>query len=111
MSKIIKFATLLKLNFFSRTTYYHHAGNFVYLEINHAWVKKQALQCEEIENSGRRLSLALDRQCDSPGHNASYCTVSSMDTQTNKILHFKVVDVTVSKNVLFVFSLCSCFKK
>ena len=73
--------------------------------------KRTGLQCEEIENSERRLSLALDGQCDAPGHNASYCTVSFMDTQTNKVLHFKVVDVTVSKNVLFVFSLCSCFKK
>ena len=61
-------------------------------------------------NRKQWLSLALDGQCDSPGHNASYCTVSSMDTQTNKILHFKVVDVTVSNDVL-VFSLCSCFKK
>ena len=103
MSKIIKFATLLKLKFISKTTYYHHVGNFVYPKINHAWVKEQALQSEEIENSGRRLSLALDGHCDSPGHYASYCTVSSMDTQTNKILNFKVVDVTVSKNILFFF--------
>ena len=103
MSKIIKFTTLLKLKFISRTTYYHHVGNFVYPEINHAWVKEQALQCEEIENSGRRLSLALDGQRDSPGHNASDCTVTSMDTQTNKILHSKVVDVTVSNDVLIVF--------
>ena len=74
-------------------------------------VKKQALQCKETENTGRRVSLALDGQCDSAGHDASRCTVSSMDTQTNKILYFRVVDIIVSDDVLIAVSLCNHSKK
>ena len=80
--------------------------------------KRQALQWEEIEDSGRRISPDLGRQndlwlwpdlicdltCDWPGYNASRCTAAPMDTQTNKILHFRVVDVVVSDGVLIFFS-------
>ena len=52
------------------------------------------LQWKETEISGTRVSVALDGQSESPGHNTSYYTVSSMDIQTNKILHFRVIDVT-----------------
>ena len=43
------------------------------------------------------LELALDGQCDSPGHNATYSTVSAIDTATNKLINFRVVHVKVCK--------------
>ena len=39
------------------------------------------------------LQLSIDGQCDSPGHNATYCTVSAMDVSTSKILDYKIIDV------------------
>ena len=41
------------------------------------------------------LELALDGQCDSPGHNAKYNTVSPIDTTTNKLINFRVVHVKI----------------
>ena len=41
------------------------------------------------------LELALDGQCDSPGHNATYNTVSAIGTTTNKLINFRVVHVKV----------------
>ena len=38
--------------------------------IDDGWRKNQLKQIEEIKSSGRMLELALDGQCDSPGHNA-----------------------------------------
>ena len=52
-----------------------------------------------------RVSVAIDGQCGSTGNNAWRCTVSSTDFQTNSVLHFRVIDVFVSNDVLIVFSL------
>ena len=75
--------------------YYEHRGNFVFPEIDHAWRKNQKEQIEEIKSSERELELSVDGQCDSPGHNATYSTVTAMDTKTNKVLNFKIVHVKV----------------
>ena len=96
-NKISKFAKLLNLKFISKSMYYEHRGDFVFPEIDHAWRKEQQAQIAEIKESDREIELAVDGQCDSPGHNATYSTVSAMDVVTNKILNFKVVHVKVSE--------------
>ena len=75
--------------------YHRHRSNFVFPEIDLAWNKNQQEQIDEIKHSQRQLELAVDGQCDSPGHNATYSTVSAMDTTTNKILNFKIIHVKV----------------
>lgn len=97
-----KFANLLNLKFFGSSTYYNHRRDYIYPEVDHAWIKNQVEQVDEIVESGRSLNLAADGQCDSPGHNAAYNTVTMMDTHTNKVLAFKVVHVEVS-DVIFIF--------
>ena len=57
--------------------------------------KNQREQINEIRESGRSLYLAADGQCDSPGHNATYNTMTMLDTKTNKILDFSIVHVKV----------------
>ena len=42
--------------------------------------------------------MAVDGLCDSPGHNATYCTVTAMDCCTNKVLDFNIVHVGEVKN-------------
>ena len=42
--------------------------------------------------------LAGDGRCDSPGHSATYCNYSLMDTATGLILTSNVVRVSESKN-------------
>ena len=93
--KVDKFAKLLNLKFISKTMFYEYRGDFVFPEINHAWGKEQKRQIEEITASGRNLQLAVDGQCDTPGHNATYSTVSAMDSETNKLLNFRIVHVKV----------------
>ena len=41
------------------------------------------------------LESAVDGQCDSPGHSATYNTVSATDAETNKVINFRVVHVKV----------------
>ena len=95
-TKMKKFASILNLRFIEKTKYYDHCGDYIYPEIDSAWRKKQQEQIQEILESKRSLVLAADGQCDSPGHNATYNTVSMLDTETNKILDFKIVHVRVS---------------
>ena len=59
-------------------------------EIDAAW-RNQLEQIEEINSSGHILELALD----SPGDNATYNTVSAIDTATNKLINFRVVHAKV----------------
>lgn len=73
-----------------------HPGEYVFPEIHRFWSEhQQALLCSASE---QHLQLAIDGQCDSPGHSATYCTVSAVDTITEKILDFNVVDVKEVKN-------------
>ena len=44
------------------------------------------------------LVLARDGKCDSPGHSATHCNYSLMDTATGLILTSNVVSVSESKN-------------
>lgn len=46
----------------------------------------------------RPISIGVDGQCDSPGHCATYCSVTSMDVESNKVLDFEVVNVKEVKN-------------
>lgn len=43
---------------------------------------------------GTPLQLSGDGRCDSPGHIAKYCTYSLMDTVTDLILDYSLVQVT-----------------
>ena len=75
--------------------YYEHRANFVFPEVAHAWRIDQEKQIKEIKDTGRELNLAVDGQCDSPGHNATYSTVTAMDIGCNKVLDFKIIHVKV----------------
>ena len=44
--------------------------------------KNQVQQIEEIKKCGRFLEWAVDGQCDSPGHSATYNTASAIDAET-----------------------------
>ena len=73
-------------------------GNFLFPEIDHVYRKQQQCQIDDITESGRSIELAVDGQCDTPGHNSTYSTVSAMECENNKILNFKIVYVKMNLN-------------
>ena len=95
--KLQKFSSLLNLKIPQKTSFYEHCRQYVFPEIDAARRKNQLEQIQEMKSFGRMLELALDGQCDSPGHNATYNTVSAIDTATNKLINFRVVHVKVCK--------------
>jgi hypothetical protein len=62
----------------------------VFPEIDLYWDKHQKDLLKSIDGP---VELAIDGQCDSPGHSATYCTVTAMDLKSEKILNFDIVDV------------------
>ena len=48
-----------------------------------------------MKKCGRDLELAIEEQCDSPGHSATYNTVPAIDAETKKVINFRVVHVKV----------------
>ena len=84
-------STESKNNMLQKTIFYEHRKQFVLPKIDAAWRKNQVQQIEEIKKSGRVLELAVDRQCDSPDHSATYRIVSAIDAETNKVINFRVV--------------------
>lgn len=95
--KLKRFAYLMNIPFIEKSTYYRLRGNYVFPEIQNAWSSHQLQLIQEIRKDNK-LQLSIDGQCDSPGHNATYCTVSAMDVDTNKIVDYKIVDVKEVKN-------------
>ena len=73
-------------------------GDYVFPEIHNAWNCCQREMLGKITKECRQVELSIDGQCDTPGHNATYCTVSSMNIHTNKIIDFNVVDVKEVRN-------------
>ena len=73
-------------------------GTHLFPEITSTWKKHQKEIIEEADARPEMVSLSVDGQCDSPGHNATYCTVTAMDADTNKVLDFEVVNVKECKN-------------
>ena len=62
---------------------------------NNLYFPKWTLYGGKIKKYGRVLELAVDGQSDSPGHSATYNTVSANDAETNKVINFRVVYVKV----------------
>ena len=95
-TKVASLADILNLKFFSEKTFYNIQDRYLFPVINEFWLKEQNSLFSEL--SGRDLWLSGDGRCDSPGHNAKYGTYTMIDQETNKIVDFKVVQVSEVNN-------------
>ena len=91
-SRIAQFASFLKLKFFSHTTYYNLQNKFLFPVVNKAWTEERSSVLDDIKQKGP-VNLIGDGRCDSPGHNAKYCTYTMM-TDEGKVAYFSLVQVT-----------------
>ena len=91
-SRIAQFASFLKLKFFSHTTYYNIQNRYLFPVVKIAWNEERSAVSNEVKSNGP-VNLIGDGRCDSPGHNAKYCTYTMM-TDEGKVAAFNVVQVT-----------------
>ena len=91
-TKVASLADILNLKIFSEKTFYNIQNKYLLPVINEFWLKEQNSTFSEL--GGRDLWLSGDGRCDSPGHNAKYGTYTMIDQKTDKIVDFKVVQVS-----------------
>ena len=91
-SRITQFASFPKLKFFSHTTYYNIQNRYLFPVVKIAWNEERSAVLNEVKSNGP-INLIGDGRCDSPGHNAKYCTYTMM-TDEGKVAAFNVVQVT-----------------
>ena len=75
----------------SKSTFYRLQSKYIFGTINKVYkVYQNRILNQFTENPVR---LGGDGRCDSPGHNAKYCTYSVMEQMSSQILHFHVMNV------------------
>ena len=86
---ISNFAKLLNLAMFSESTFYRLQKEYLFPVIHTNYGMQQGAVIEFLR--GNDLKLSGDGRCDSLGYSAKYCTYSLMDSATDLILDYKLI--------------------
>ena len=86
---ISNLAKLLNLAMFSDSIFYRLQKEYLFPVIHTNYVMQQDAVLEFLR--GNDLKLSGDGRCDSPGYSAKYCTYSLMDSATDLILDYKLI--------------------
>ncbi|XP_019640935.1 PREDICTED: uncharacterized protein LOC109482594 [Branchiostoma belcheri] len=99
--KFSDFCETLHLQNFSETHFNKVQRTFLLPAIDHYYNSSQEQIIDYFRNTDdlmpqdrERITLLGDGRCDSPGHNAKYCTYSFMEESSKYILHFEMIQVT-----------------
>ena len=87
---ISNLAKLLNLAMFSESTFYRLQREYLFPVIHINYIMQQDAVLEFLR--GNDLKLSGDGRCDSPGYSAKYCTYSLMDSATDLILDYKLIN-------------------
>ena len=91
-TRMAAFADILRLQFMSEKTFGDIQREYLFPAINDFWLKEQDLIFEELGD--RDLWLSADGRCDSHRYNAKYRAYTMLDQHTDKVIDFKVVQVS-----------------
>ncbi|XP_065068067.1 uncharacterized protein LOC135693488 isoform X2 [Rhopilema esculentum] len=89
--KVSLLAKLLNLKIPSDVSFYRIAKHYVNPTVDEWWEEMQSLIFRLF--AGKEVTLGGDGRNDSPGHCATYCTYSFIDTVSDLIVHQEIVDV------------------
>ena len=86
---ISNLAKLLNLAMFSESSFYRLQKEYLFPVIHTNYLMQQDAVMEFLR--GNNLQLSGDGRCDSPRDSAKYCTYSLMDSATDLILDYKLI--------------------
>ena len=98
-TRVSAIAKAMNLQYFSQTTYNKIQADKVFPVVQELWLKEEKKVREELRDDPQVI-LSGDGRCDSPGHNAKYCSYTLMDSSshdrkgTNKIVGMELVQVS-----------------
>ena len=88
-AKMSSFFDLLNLVFISKSTFYVVQSTYILPMIQAAWTRERSRVWELLGK--KKLAVAGDGRCDSPGYSAKYGTYTMMDTASQLIIDFELV--------------------
>ncbi|XP_041416637.1 uncharacterized protein LOC108715139 isoform X2 [Xenopus laevis] len=86
--KVKKMFHLLRIPFFSDTTYSKYQVSYLFPASDLRWRQEQESNQKEL--SGKSVAIAGDCRFDTLGQSAKYCTYTMMDVMSKKILSFTI---------------------
>jgi hypothetical protein len=78
----------------SQRTFFRHQTQYLQTSVDIVWKRSQELLLKLLKDKGDPLILAGDGRTDSPGHSAKYGSNSVLELTCNKIIDFKLVQVS-----------------
>ena len=85
-------ADVLNLVMFGERHYYDIQSEYVYPVVHTTYVRQREAVVEYLR--GSQLHLSGDGRCDSPGYSAKYCAYTLMDSATDLILDYSLLQCT-----------------
>ena len=92
-SSVKRHYDLLELPMVSQKRFYEIQNQILIPIVSEAWLHERDTTVTELKDAGVPLCLAGDGRYDSPGYNAKYMTYSFIDSDSNKIVDFELVQV------------------
>ena len=83
---------MLNLAIFCEKKYYDFQNKYVYSVVHTTYTRQWEVVVEYLR--GSQLHLSGDGRCDSPGYSAKYCTYTLMDSATDLILDYSLLQCT-----------------
>ena len=88
-TRVANMAQLLNLAIFSESYFYRLQKEYLFPVIHTNYLMQQDAVLEFLR--GEHLYLSGDGRCDSPGYNVKYCSYSLMDSASDLILDYKLI--------------------
>jgi len=88
-TSIANLADVLNLAMFCEKRYCDFQKKYVYPVVHTTYTKQQEAVVEYLK--GSQLHFSGDGRCDGPGYSARYCTYTLMDSATDLILEYSLV--------------------
>ena len=95
-TSIANLADVLNLAMFSESYFYRLQKEYLFPVRHTNYIMQQDAVLEFL--SGKDLCLSGDGRCDSPGYSAKYCTYSLMDSVTDLILDYKLIQSSETRS-------------
>lgn len=92
ISKALRLFKLMNIASDSKTSFYHHVGNYINPVIIQQWKEHQQSLVDKLVDK-EEVVLAGDGRCDLPGHTAKFGSYTLLEQQTNRVLDFQLVQV------------------
>ncbi|XP_064467916.1 uncharacterized protein LOC135378751 [Ornithodoros turicata] len=81
----LRMLQLINVKAICDNTFFCYQRGYLLPAITEVWIQHQATLLVEMQ--GRRINLAADGRCDSPGHNAKYLSYNFYNWELNKVIH------------------------